>query len=65
MTDSPALAKAWLMAQRDANRDGKATAVLNLNPYSPLYVCRYYDPRMDSMKELVRIAYPSTVNQGG
>jgi hypothetical protein len=65
MTDSPALARAWLAAQREANREGKPIALLNLNPYSPLYVRRDYDPRMDSMKELVRVAYPSTVDQGG
>lgn len=27
-------------AQRDANRDGKALVILNLNRFSPLYVIR-------------------------
>ena len=30
-------------AQAEANRDGKALAVLNLNPFSPLYVIRFWD----------------------
>jgi hypothetical protein len=34
------------LAQRTANREGKPMAVLNLNPFNPLYVVREYDPRM-------------------
>jgi hypothetical protein len=41
------------MAQRHAIATGRDHAVLNLNPYSPLYVCREYDERMQGSKELV------------
>lgn len=34
------------LAQRTANREGKAMAVLNLNPFGALYVVREYSPGM-------------------
>lgn len=58
--------KAVLMAQRAANREGKAMAVLNLNQFSPLYVTREYDAaRMDGHRDLVVVCYPGTIKQGG
>jgi hypothetical protein len=40
-------------AQRDANREGRPMAVLNLNPYSPLYVIREWDQRYEGSRELI------------
>jgi hypothetical protein len=40
-------------AQRTANREGKALAVLNLNQFSPIYVVRDWDDRFIGQRELV------------
>ena len=36
-------------AQSDANREGKPLAILNLNPYAPLYVIRGWDDRYETI----------------
>jgi hypothetical protein len=41
------------LAQRTANREGKAMAVLNLNTFSPIYVVRDWDNRFAGQRELV------------
>lgn len=41
------------MAQRDANREGKPMAVLNLNQFSPLYVVRAWDERYVGHRDLL------------
>ena len=57
------LDKIRALAQRDANRIGRPLAVLNLNPYSPLYVVREVPPEAqhDYLRrkgELVEIVAP-------
>jgi hypothetical protein len=46
-------------AQLDANREGKVVAVLNLNPYSPLYVIRQWDDRYQGHRDLVAKVCPT------
>jgi hypothetical protein len=41
------------LAQRTANREGKAMAVLNLNVFSPIYVVRDWNDRFAGQRELV------------
>ncbi len=41
------------LAQRTANREGKPMAVLNLNPFSPIYVVRDWDDRFTGAIDLV------------
>lgn len=54
-----------LEARREANRTGKAMAVLNRNQFSPLYGVRTYDAaRMDGHKDLVSVHHPETTGQG-
>lgn len=59
------LDKIKLLAQRDANREGKAMVVINLNRYSPLYVVREHLPTRPMSDAVVFIAHPSTTDQGG
>jgi hypothetical protein len=42
-----------LRAQEDADRSGETLAVLNLNPYSPLYVIRNWRDAFEGHRELV------------
>lgn len=53
-------AQATLNAQRAANREGRAMCVLNLNPYSPLYVVREHNTVCATPKGLVVVCYPET-----
>ncbi len=46
------------LAQRYANRERKPFIVLNLNPYSPLYVVRDYDDRLLDSKGFVALVEP-------
>jgi hypothetical protein len=41
------------LAQRTANREGKAMAVLNLNAFSPIYVVRDWNDRHIGQRELL------------
>lgn len=50
-------------AQRAANRERKPMAVLNLNPFSPLYVVRDWDDRYTGDKVLVARVEPQEVGQ--
>ncbi len=59
------LERVKLMAQREANRDGKPMVVMNLNRYSPLYVVREHLPTRPMSDAIVFVAYPSTIDQGG
>lgn len=53
--DNPKFRRAYEAAQRETAKTGKSHAVLTLNPFSPLYVCREYNERMQGSKELVCI----------
>lgn len=53
--------KAIVMAQREANREGKPMAVLNLNVYSPLYVIRQWNAAFKDCRQVVHVAQPETV----
>jgi hypothetical protein len=46
-----------LLARRDATRIGRPLAILNLNPFSPLYVVREV-PKATRPGELVEIIQP-------
>ena len=48
-------------AQAAADRDGKAMAVLDFNRFSPLYVIRDYDSRMEGTREFVARVNPTGV----
>jgi hypothetical protein len=50
------------MAQRDANNSGESIAVLNLNQFSPLYVCRRWDDRYQDDRRLIVKVDPETVS---
>ena len=45
-------------AQLDANREGKPMAVLNLNPYAPMYVIREWSDRYEGNRDLVAKVTP-------
>ena len=45
------------LAQRTADREGRPMAVLNLNPFRPLYVVREYSPDLLG-PDLVSIVAP-------
>lgn len=62
---NPKRETAILQARRAACATGKAHCVFNLNPYSPLYVVRAYEPRMKGSRELEYVAHPETTEQGG
>lgn len=47
-------------AQREADRGNSPVAVLNLNPFAPLYVIRDWDDRYLASKDLVARVCPAT-----
>jgi len=46
-------------AQRDADRERRPMAVLNVNQFSPLYVVRDWDDRFEGDRQLVQRVDPS------
>lgn len=52
--------RAIAYAQRQADDTGKAMAVLNLNMFSPLYVCRTWDDRFSNDRQLVAKVEPQS-----
>jgi hypothetical protein len=48
-------------AQRDANRNGVSMAILNLNPFNPMYVIRSWDDRFVSHRNFVKRVDPVSV----
>jgi hypothetical protein len=47
------------LAQREADREHRTMLVLNLNPYSPLYVVREWSQRARDSREFVAEVEPS------
>jgi hypothetical protein len=47
--------QAIALAHREANRERRAMMVLNLNPYSPLYVAREYS---EKAKDVIAVVEP-------
>jgi hypothetical protein len=62
LSHNPPLCRAFEMARRDANRERRAVAVLNLNPMSGLYVCRDWDDRFAGSRELVAKVEPEAMS---
>lgn len=52
------LDKIRVKAQFHANQERRAMAILNLNPYGPLYVVREWDDRMAGTRTLVEKVEP-------
>jgi hypothetical protein len=54
--------QAIALAQREANRERRAMMVLNLNPYSPLYVVREYS---EKAKDVIAVVEPQAEFERG
>jgi hypothetical protein len=61
-SQNPPLRRAFELAQRDANRERRPMAVLNLNPFAGLYVCRSWDDRRTGSRELVAKVEPEATS---
>jgi hypothetical protein len=62
LAHNPPLRRALEIARRDANRERRAIAVLNLNPMTGLYVCRFWDDRFVGSRELVAKVEPEATS---
>jgi hypothetical protein len=62
LSHNPPLRRALEIARRDANRERRAIAVLNLNPMCGLYVCRFWDDRFAGSYELVAKVEPEATS---
>lgn len=52
--------RAIIQAKAAANREGKPMAILNLNPYSPLFVVREWNDKFEGSRDLLMKIYPDT-----
>lgn len=56
---------AILMARREACKSGNPHCVLNLNQFNPLYVIRQWNSAFKDSRQVIYVAHPETVDQGG
>jgi hypothetical protein len=61
-SQNPPLRRAFQIAQRWANQEGRPQAVLNLNRMSGLYVTRTWDDRLGNSHELVAKVEPEATS---
>jgi hypothetical protein len=57
--------RAITLAQRSANHVNRPMAVLNLNPFSPLYIIRERDNKYEDDRELVAKINPMPTIEHG